>query len=171
MLFRHKFFLCKKQLTYFHRLTARVLAPYASIIFLIQFSLSELGLTLKPILDSMVEWGNAYKKCRKKFSGRKRKAPPKRCLSSVFPYAIDMDSCEALSLLHGHFYGFIYAIVGENVNGTGSFFKSLDLAGLGYGRDAAVACVIAEYVGVQQQLFPAARLLHFTLELEGLAFP
>lgn len=137
----------------------------------VEYSLSELGLTLKPILDSMVEWGNAYKKCRKKFSGRKRKAPLKRCLSSVFPYAIDMDSCEALSLLHGHFYGFIYAIVGENVNGTGSFFKGLDLAGLGYGRDAAVACVIAEYVGVQQQLFPAARLLHFTLELEGLAFP
>ena len=65
----------------------------------------------------------------------------------------------------------IRAIVGENVNGTGSFFKGLDLAGLGYGRDATVACVIAEYVGVQQQLFPAARLLHFTLELEGLAFP
>ena len=42
----------------------------------------------------------------------------------------------------------IRAIVGENVNGTGSFFKGLDLAGLGYGRDAAVACVIAEYVGV-----------------------
>ena len=28
----------------------------------VEYSLSELGLTLKPILDSMVEWGNAYKK-------------------------------------------------------------------------------------------------------------
>ena len=27
----------------------------------VEYSLSELGLTLKPILDSMVEWGNAYK--------------------------------------------------------------------------------------------------------------
>lgn len=33
----------------------------------VEYSLSELGLTLKPILDSMVEWGNAYKKCRKIF--------------------------------------------------------------------------------------------------------
>lgn len=32
----------------------------------VEYSLSELGLTLKPILDSMVEWGNVYKKCRKK---------------------------------------------------------------------------------------------------------
>lgn len=28
----------------------------------VEYSLSELGFTLKPILDSMVEWGNAYKK-------------------------------------------------------------------------------------------------------------
>ena len=28
----------------------------------VEYSLSKLGLTLKPILDSMVEWGNAYKK-------------------------------------------------------------------------------------------------------------
>ena len=28
----------------------------------VEYSLSELGLTLKPILDSMVEWGNTYKK-------------------------------------------------------------------------------------------------------------
>ena len=28
----------------------------------VEYSLSQLGLTLKPILDSMVEWGNAYKK-------------------------------------------------------------------------------------------------------------
>lgn len=28
----------------------------------VEYSLSELGLTLKPILDSMVEWENAYKK-------------------------------------------------------------------------------------------------------------
>ena len=28
----------------------------------VEYSLSELGLTLKPILDSMLEWGNAYKK-------------------------------------------------------------------------------------------------------------
>ena len=28
----------------------------------VEYSLSELGLALKPILDSMVEWGNAYKK-------------------------------------------------------------------------------------------------------------
>ena len=28
----------------------------------VKYSLSELGLTLKPILGSMVEWGNAYKK-------------------------------------------------------------------------------------------------------------
>ena len=27
----------------------------------VEYSLSELCLTLKPILDSMVEWGNAYK--------------------------------------------------------------------------------------------------------------
>ena len=27
----------------------------------VEYSLSELGLTLKPILDSMVEWGSAYK--------------------------------------------------------------------------------------------------------------
>lgn len=27
----------------------------------VEYSLSELGLTLKPILDSMVEWGNVYK--------------------------------------------------------------------------------------------------------------
>lgn len=47
----------------------------------------------------------------------------------------------------------------------------LDLAGLGHGRDAAVACVIAEFIGVQQLLFPATRRLHFALELEGLAFP
>lgn len=33
----------------------------------VAYSLSELGLTLKPILDSMVEWSNAYKKCGKKF--------------------------------------------------------------------------------------------------------
>lgn len=26
----------------------------------VEYSLSELGLTLKPILDSMVEWGSAY---------------------------------------------------------------------------------------------------------------
>ena len=28
----------------------------------VEYSLSELGVTLKPILDSMLEWGNAYKK-------------------------------------------------------------------------------------------------------------
>ena len=28
----------------------------------VEYSPSELGLTLEPILDSMVEWGNAYKK-------------------------------------------------------------------------------------------------------------
>lgn len=28
----------------------------------VEYALSDLGKTLKPILDSMVEWGNAYKK-------------------------------------------------------------------------------------------------------------
>lgn len=28
----------------------------------VEYTLSDLGKTLKPILDSMVEWGNAYKK-------------------------------------------------------------------------------------------------------------
>ena len=28
----------------------------------VEYALSDLGRTLKPILDSMVEWGNAYKK-------------------------------------------------------------------------------------------------------------
>ena len=31
----------------------------------VEYSLSELGLTLKPILDSMLEWGNAYKKMQR----------------------------------------------------------------------------------------------------------
>ena len=33
----------------------------------VEYSLSELRLTLKPILDSMVEWGNAYKKMQEDF--------------------------------------------------------------------------------------------------------
>ena len=28
----------------------------------VEYALSDLGKSLKPILDSMVEWGNAYKK-------------------------------------------------------------------------------------------------------------
>ncbi len=32
----------------------------------VEYALSDLGKTLKPILDSMVEWGKAYKKCNRK---------------------------------------------------------------------------------------------------------
>ena len=32
----------------------------------VEYALSDLGQTLKPILDSMVEWGNAYKKSNPK---------------------------------------------------------------------------------------------------------
>ena len=46
----------------------------------VEYSLSELGLTLKPILDSMVEWGNAYKKCRMNFLGRKKKVSQNRLI-------------------------------------------------------------------------------------------
>ena len=36
--------------------------PRKPVADIVEYSLSELGLTLKPILDSMLEWGNAYKK-------------------------------------------------------------------------------------------------------------
>ena len=34
---------------------------YPEVPQLVEYALSDLGQTLKPILDSMVEWGNAYK--------------------------------------------------------------------------------------------------------------
>ena len=37
----------------------------------VEYALSDLGKSLKPILDSMVEWGNAYKKmCNGSESGK-----------------------------------------------------------------------------------------------------
>lgn len=39
----------------------------------VEYALSDLGKSLKPILDSMVEWGNAYKKCNRKIAiGKQR---------------------------------------------------------------------------------------------------
>lgn len=35
---------------------------YAEVPPRVEYALSDFGLTLKPILDSMVAWGNAYKK-------------------------------------------------------------------------------------------------------------
>lgn len=38
---------------------------YAEVPSKVEYSLSDTGLSLKPILDSMVEWGNEYRKTQK----------------------------------------------------------------------------------------------------------
>lgn len=38
---------------------------YAEVPPKVEYSLSDTGLSLKPILDSMVEWGNEYRKTQK----------------------------------------------------------------------------------------------------------
>lgn len=38
---------------------------YAEVPPKVEYSLSDTGLSLKPILDSMVEWGNEYRKNQK----------------------------------------------------------------------------------------------------------
>lgn len=54
------------KLIHFHHLF-RIRTVYPEVSPRVEYSLSELGLTLKPILDSMVEWGTPIKKCRKNF--------------------------------------------------------------------------------------------------------
>lgn len=40
---------------------------YAEVPPKVEYSLSDTGLSLKPILDSMVQWGNEYRKSRNTF--------------------------------------------------------------------------------------------------------
>ncbi len=76
----------------------------------VEYSLSELGLTLKPILDSMVEWGNAYKKnVGRIFNGSNIKKTPSLYIKISFTYTKEGDTKNSL------YYEFFYLSVLNNV--------------------------------------------------------
>ena len=76
----------------------------------VEYSLSELGLTLKPILDSMLEWGNAYKKnVGRIFNGSNIKKTPSLYIKISFTYTKEGDTKNSLC------YEFFYLSVLNNV--------------------------------------------------------